>query len=283
MNREIFLSCAIITYNEESQIKECIESVHDLCDEIIVLDSHSTDKTKSIARSFSKVKFSVHDFDGHVQQKNRALDLAKGEWILSIDADERVTPELAKSISEFINTSDSKGAKITRLTHHMGRYISHGGWKNARYRLIRRGQGRWGGENPHDEIFLTDQTSLKGRLEKPLRGNLIHYSFKDLSDQVTTINKFSSIVAFNRHGKNKRFSLLKLLIKPPVKFVEMYIFKFGFLDGIQGFIIAISSSFSAFLKIAKLYELQKTNLNRPSNLRPDYKVQNDTDLRTAKK
>ena len=273
MKQDVFLSCAIITYNEEKQIKECIESVHDFCDEIIVLDSHSTDKTKSIAKSFKKVKFFVHDFDGHVQQKNRALDLTKGEWILSIDADERVTPELAKSISEFINTSDASGAKITRLTRHMGRYIYHGGWKNSRYRLIRRGQGRWGGENPHDEIFLTDQTLLKGKLERPLPGNLIHYSFIDLSDQINTINKFSSIVAYNRHGKNKKFSLLKLFIKPPVKFIEMYIVKLGFLDGIQGFIIAVSSAFSAFLKIAKLYELQKTNLKRPSNLRPDYKVQ----------
>ncbi|MDH5655805.1 MAG: glycosyltransferase family 2 protein [Spirochaetia bacterium] len=275
--KQLKLSCAIITFNEEKQIKDCIQSVHDFCDEVIVLDSHSTDRTKQIAESFSGVRFFVHDFDGHVQQKNRALDHCRGEWILSIDADERVSPELAASILKFIETSPKKGARINRLTYHMGRFIRHGGWKNARYRLIRKDQGRWGGENPHDEIFIQDQSSWKKILDRPLSGDLIHYSFTDLTHQIDTINKFSSIVAFNRNGKNKKFSLLKLLFKPPVKFIEMYLVKMGFIDGLPGFIIAVSSAFSAFLKAAKLYELQKTGLERPSNLRKDYKIQDNSE------
>jgi glycosyltransferase involved in cell wall biosynthesis len=271
--RELPLSCAIITYNEEKNIGECIESVLNLCDEIVVLDSHSTDATERIARGYRKVRFARHDFDGHVQQKNRAIEMTRGRWILSIDADERVTPELAGSIRKFIHENpDADGAKIMRLTYHMGRFIRHGGWRNARYRLIRRSRGWWGGENPHDTIFIEGgKTDTAGGAV--LNGELIHYSFRDLSDQIDTINKFSSIVAFNRHGRGSRFSLLKMLYKPPVKFIEMYIVKRGFLDGIPGLVIAIASAFSAFLKVAKLYELQRAGLTRPSNLRPDYAVQ----------
>ncbi len=273
MSDKLRLTAAIITYNEEKRIRECIESVHDLADEVLVLDSHSTDKTREIAESFSRVRFEVHDFDGHVQQKNRAIEMSGGQWVFSLDADERATPELARSIREFIeNNPGGRGARVKRLTIHMDRPIRHGGWYHSRFRLIRKGEGEWGGENPHDEIFLHGVSKVALRTWKILKGDLIHYSFTDLSDQIDTINKFSSIVAFNR-AKRKKASLLKMIIKPPVKFIEIYFIKGGFLDGIPGFIIAVSSSFSAFLKWAKLYEIQKTSIERPSNVRPDYQVQ----------
>jgi len=274
MKRKIRLSCAIITYNEERNIRECLESVIGLCDEILVLDSHSTDATPKIVRSFKGVRFAVHDFDGHVEQKNRAMEMTHGDWILSIDADERVTPELARSINAFIeNHPEAKGARVMRLTHHMGSFIRHGGWRNARYRLVRRGCGRWGGQNPHDTIVLEGEKGGIFHRGAVLKGELIHYSFRDLSDQVDTINKFSSIVSFNRAGRKKRFSILQLLVKPPVKFIEIYFAKRGFLDGIPGFVIAVASAFSAFLKVAKLYELERNLIERPSNLRADYRVQ----------
>lgn len=272
----VLLSAAIITYNEEKQIRDCIASVHDFCDEVLVLDSNSTDRTREIAESFDKVRFLTHAFDGHVQQKNRALDLTKGRWIVCLDADERVTPELAGSIRAFIEKKpDAGGVRVPRLTYHMGRMIRHGGWYNARVRLVRRGRGRWGGENPHDQIFLEGVPRWKANLGPVLKGDLIHYSFTDLAHQVDTINKFSSIVAFTRAGRSKSFSFLKLFFKPISKFLEIYFFKAGFLDGTPGLVIAVSSAYSTFLKWAKLYELQKTDLERPSNLRADYSVQDD--------
>lgn len=269
----LLLSAAIITFNEEHRIYDCIASVHDFCDEVIVLDSFSTDATEKIARRFKKVRFMKHAFDGHVQQKNRAFEHCRGTWILSLDADERITPELAKSIQEFLAASPSvDGMRINRLTMHLGRPIRHGGWYNARYRLVRKGQASWGGENPHDQIFLHSDPHWKRNLGPILDGDMIHLSFKDLSDQINTINKFSSIIAFTRSGQKKRFSLWRLVTKPFQKFFEIYVLKAGFLDGMAGFVIAKASAFSYFLREAKLYELEN-GLERPSNLRADYQVQ----------
>ncbi len=260
------LSVAIITFNEENNIRDCLESVAGFADEIIVLDSFSSDNTEKICKEFDNVKFTQHAFDGHITQKNRALDLCSHEWILSIDADERVTPELSESIKEFL-ASDPKavGAKFPRLTYHMKKYIRHGGWyPNARYRLIKKGCAKWGGENPHDTIFLDG----KG---VSIRGDLIHYSFEDLSDQVETNNKFSSIKAFTRKEKGKKFILWRLFLKPVGKFIETYMIKRGALDGMQGFIISISAAYSTFLEEAKLYELDRLKTERISNLPKSYK------------
>ncbi|WP_336297479.1 glycosyltransferase family 2 protein [Leptospira sp. GIMC2001] len=261
------LSVAIITYNEEKNISDCIESVLEVADEIIVLDSHSQDNTKSIAESYAKVKFSVHSFDGHVEQKNRAITLCSNEWILSLDADERIDDQLRTEILKWKSTPSPvniNGYKIARLTWHMGRFIRHSGWYPLhRYRLFRKGQSTWIGENPHDYLEVLGQ-GLK------MKGDIIHYSFTDLSAQIDTINKFSSIVSFTRFKKGKKFSLLNTLIKPFIKFIEIYIVKRGFLDGFPGFTIAIASSFSTFLKFAKIYELDRKGLLRPSNLRESY-------------
>ena len=264
-NKKINFSVAIITFNEEANIKDCIESVDKWADEIIVLDSMSTDKTIEIAKSFSKVKIFSQKFKGHIEQKNDAITLCNGSWILSLDADERATPELMNSIASILrNPNDVNGYKISRLTFHMGRFIYHSGWYPLyRYRFFKKGFAKWVGENPHDFI------EIEGKGEK-LRGDIIHYSFKDLSHQVDTINKFSSIVAFTRFKKGQSFSVFRSIIKPFSKFLEIYVFKLGFLDGYPGFAIAISSAYSTFLKTAKMYEMKNETLGRPSNLRPDY-------------
>lgn len=264
--KKIIFSVAVITYNEELNIKDCIESFHDIADEVIILDSFSTDKTLDLARTFSKVKIFTNEFHGHIEQKNRAIDYSTGEWILSLDADERVSPELKKEIMNILSIENNiiDGYKIPRLTYHLGRFIRHGGWYPLkRYRLFKKGKAVWTGENPHDFI------KLEGR-GASLKGDIIHYSFKDLTHQVDTINKFSSIVGFTRYQKKVRFPIFKSIYKPFIKFLESYIFKLGFLDGYAGFIIAISSSYSTFLKFAKLFELQEKLIERPSNLRKDY-------------
>ena len=264
-NKKINFSVAIITYNEETNIGDCIKSVHDLCEEIIVLDSFSTDKTLNIAKSFPKVKTFTQKFKGHIEQKNDAISLCKNDWILSLDADERATPELLQNIPSVLNKSDGiNGFKISRLTFHMGKFIYHSGWYPLyRYRFFRKGFAKWTGDNPHDYIEIIGNG-------KKLKGDIIHYSFKDLSHQVDTINKFSSIVAFTRFRKGNSFSVLRSIIKPITKFLEIYIFKLGFLDGYPGFTIAVSSAYSTFLKTAKMYEIKNKMIERPSNIRPDY-------------
>jgi glycosyltransferase involved in cell wall biosynthesis len=265
-NKKIIFSVAIITFNEEMNIKSCIESIHETADEIIVLDSFSTDKTLEIASQFLKVKIFTNEFKGHIEQKNKAIDLCSGTWILSIDADERISPSLNKEISSILskNEFEIKGYKIPRLTFHLGKFIKHGGWYPLkRYRFFQKGYAKWTGENPHDIVQINGKGSS-------LNGDIIHYSFKDLTHQVDTINRFSSIVSFTRFQKKVSFPIIKSIYKPFLKFLESYVFKLGFLDGYAGFIIAISSSYSTFLKFAKLYELNKGYIDRPSNLRKDY-------------
>lgn len=264
------IGAVIITYNEEKNIVDCIKSVNDWCDEIIVLDSFSKDKTRQLSKKYKKVEFHQHAFDGHIQQKNRAIELSSCDWLICIDADERVSQELADSILKFVKDHPhSPGARIKRLTWHINRFVRHGGWYNARYRLIQKGRGHWTGENPHDFILVD---GIKRPTQGPiLKGDLVHYSFSDLTQQVDTINRFSSIVAFTRFKNGKSASVLKILLKPLSKFVEIYFFKRGFMDGMVGFIIAVSSSYSTFLKYTKLYELHASKLKRPSNLGADYK------------
>lgn len=260
------LSVAVITYNEEKNIKDCIESFHDFADEVVILDSFSTDRTIELAKEYPKVVVYQHPFSGHIEQKNRAIELCKGDWVLSLDADERVSLCLKENILNLFaqDVSEYNGFKISRLTFHLGKFIYHSGWYPLfRYRLFRKGLGKWTGENPHDYLEIEG----KGKI---LKGDIIHYSFSDLTHQVDTINKFSSIVAYTRFKKKVRFPILKSLYKPIIKFLESYIFKLGFLDGYAGFVIATSSAYSAFLKFAKLYELDRKLIERPSNLRKDY-------------
>ncbi|EMI72347.1 glycosyltransferase family 2 protein [Leptospira noguchii] len=261
------LSVAIITYNEEKNIKECIESCLEIADEIVILDSISTDKTEMISKSFSSVRFYKQRFKGHIEQKNDAIALCKYEWILSLDADERISAELKNSILTFKQKQDDEslnGLQVSRLTYHMGKFIRYSGWyPQYRYRIFKKGKAVWVGENPHDYI------SIQGKGSK-IYGDIIHYSFQDLSHQVNTINQFSSIVAFTRQKKGKKFSILRTIYKPFSKFIETYFFKFGFLDGFPGWVIAVSSAYSTFLKDAKQYELQKEILERPSNVKKDY-------------
>ena len=264
--KKINFSVAVITFNEELNIYDCIESFHDIADEVILLDSFSIDKTLEIARQFNKVKIFKNEFKGHIEQKNKAIDLCSGKWILSLDADERISPELKSEIVDILNKNEIEfqGYKIPRLTYHIGKFIKHSGWYPLkRYRFFLKGYAKWIGENPHDYIEISGNGSS-------LKGDIIHYSFKDLTHQVDTINKFSSIVAYTRFIKNTKSPILKSIYKPFIKFLEIYIFKLGFLDGYAGLIIAISSSYSTFLKFAKLYELQKGLIKRPSNLRKDY-------------
>lgn len=243
------ISACIITYNEERTIKDCLLSVS-FADEIIVVDSHSTDKTCEIAKEFG-AKIVTHDFEGHIQQKNYAKSLAKNEWVISLDADERVSASLRKEIEKIFSIGPAyDGYRFKRKTFYLNKWISHGGWYPDKHlRLFKNSIATWSGKNPHDRIFLDGKV-------KCLKSDLLHYSFPNLASHINTINNFSGIMARDLFKKNKvHFVLPKMILKTLWKFFEMYIFKRGFLDGRQGFIIATFSAFSTFARYAKLYEI----------------------------
>ncbi len=260
------LSVAIITFNEERNLEACIRSCDGLADEIVVLDSFSTDRTAAVALRFPNVRFEQHPFDSHVAQKNRAIALCRNEWVLALDADERLSPELREEI-RALEPGDRDGFRVPRLTFAMGRGIRHSGWYPQRKaRLFKRSKARSTGDDPHD-YFVVD--GKRG----DLRGDLLHYSFTDLAHQAQSHNTFSSIQAFNYAARGRRFSLLAILVRPVVKFVEIYVYKRGFLDGVHGFVIAVNAAYATFLKFAKLYELERGLVPRPSNVRPEYQPQ----------
>jgi len=245
----IKISAAIITYNEEKNIKRCIDSL-DFCDEIIVVDSLSSDKTCQIAKDLG-AKVIDQKFLGHIAQKQLAVDNCSNEWVLSLDADEEVSVELRTEILELLNTQFSYDAYIMpRVSFHLGRWIRHGGWyPDAKIRLFNKNKAHWGGYNPHDKVIVD------GSVGK-LKGDLKHYVFKDLRHNIDTNNSYSSIMASDLDKDGKKFSYIKLFLKPLGKFLETYFYKRGFLDGMPGFIIAVGAAYSMFLKFAKLWEIQ---------------------------
>lgn len=246
----IQISATIITYNEEKNITKCLKSL-DWVDEIIVVDSVSTDQTKQIAESMN-ANVIEQTFLGHVEQKNLAVSHCSYDWIIALDADERVTEELKTSIFELFSTSKENellnGYTVARKSYHLGRWILHGGWyPDRRIRIFNKNYGKWGGVNPHDCV------EVEGKAGN-LKGDLEHYVFESLEHNVKTNNFYSSISANILYQEKKKPSLFKLIFKPIGKFVECYCIKRGFLDGLPGFIIAVGASYSMFLKYAKLWE-----------------------------
>jgi len=271
MSERQTLSAIIITYNEEDNIRACLDSVSDTVDEIIVVDSFSTDATPEICRHHPKVVFYQHTFDDYSSQRNRAMEYASSQWILIIDADERLSGELSRSILDFLKGDPAvSGAMFPRLTPYMQRDIRHGGWyPNQRYRVWRKGAA-------HYEGAIHERVVLQGK-GVSLKGDLLHYTVKDLSDHADNVNKFSSIAALDRYHKGKKFSLMRLLFKPAGKFIETYLIRLGLLDGLQGFIIAVVSSYYSFLREAKLFELQLPGSDKPSNLPDSYRKRGESE------
>ena len=252
----IRLSATVICKDEAEKIRGCLESVR-FCDEVVVVDSGSTDGTLEICRELADVVVET-DWPGHVAQKNRAVDLATGDWILPLDADERVTPELAGEVRAVLAAGPSvDGYRINRHVHYLGRWIDHSGWyPEPRVRLFRRDKGRWGGTDPHDEVRVDGAVG-------DMRGEIVHFTYDDLEDHVRTLNRFSSILAGEHSRQGRRFSWLALLARPPLEFLKKYVFKRGFLDGAPGFYVSSLSAVYVFLKLAKLWEEERVGESRP--------------------
>ncbi len=246
------LSVAIITLNEEKNIRRCLESVQSVADEIVVVDSFSTDKTESICQEYN-VRFIKNAFQGHIEQKNFALQQARFDHVLCLDADEALDETLQKSISGVLKNWTNDAYRMNRLTNYCGKWIHHTGWyPDTKLRLLDRKKGHWGGRNPHDRIIMQPGTT-----HDHLRGDILHYSYYNIGQHITQMNFFTDIMAKEAHQKGKKAGVIKLFFSPGFKFFKKYILQQGFRDGYYGLVISILSVFYTFLKYLKLRELNK--------------------------
>jgi glycosyltransferase involved in cell wall biosynthesis len=247
------LSVVIITYNEEKNIGRCIDSVKSIADEILILDSNSTDQTASIAESKGAI-VKKESFRGHIQMKNRAVELASSNYILSLDADEALDLKLTDAIQKVKENFTHKAYRMNRCTNYCGQFIRHGSWyPDRKIRLFDRRIAQWGGINPHDKIVVQENIHVD-----QLRGDILHYSYYTITEHVAQNNKFSSISAESLFAQGKKTTLLKIIVNPVWAFLQSYFIRAGFLDGLFGFVIAIQISHLTFLKHVKLYLLLKS-------------------------
>ena len=255
------ISAVIITFNEEKNIERCLQSLQGVADEITVLDSFSSDNTENICRQYN-VKFVQHAFDGHIQQKNRALGLASNDYVLSLDADEALSTELKQSILTIKENWNADAYCFNRLTNYCGKHwIKHCGWyPDTKLRLWDRRKGCWGGFNPHDIVVMEKSATVKR-----IKGNLLHYTCYTISDHVLQVNKFSEIMAKNNYERGVKSSTFKIIYKTLWCFVRNYFFRLGFLDGYYGFVVCNISAFATFLKYVKLRQLYKVAAKRANS------------------
>ncbi|MCY4644203.1 MAG: glycosyltransferase family 2 protein [Bacteriovoracales bacterium] len=256
---KINLSAVIITFNEEKNIKRCVESLEDLADEILVLDSFSTDATKSICSRLG-VRFVEHPFSGHKEQKNHATSLAKYNYILSLDADEALSGPLRKEIRGVKQNWQADAYRFNRLTRYGKKWIYHSNWyPDAKIRLFDRQKARWGCRHEKASLHEFIQTD-KGAHIKHIPGDLLHYSFSSISEHVQKIDHYTTLAAQEDFDCGKKIYIIHHLFFRPFRyFVKAYLRKRGFLDGMEGFIICVISSFDIFLRYAKLKELRKSS------------------------
>jgi glycosyltransferase involved in cell wall biosynthesis len=248
------LSVAIITLNEEKNIKRCLESVAAVADEIVVVDSFSTDNTKKICELFG-VRFSTNPFAGHIEQKNHALRLCTHPHVLSLDADEALSEELIQSILLEKQKGFADAYRMNRRTNYCGKWIRFGGWyPDRKVRLVHQDKASWGGTNPHDKLVVAAGINVA-----QLKGDLLHYSINTVAEHKMVVANFSTISAKALHSSGKKSSALKVYLSPAFKFVQSFILQLGFLEGIQGWHIARLSSKSKYLKYKKLRQLNQSN------------------------
>lgn len=244
------VSAIVVCFNEEDRIEGCLKSLA-WCDEIVVVDSFSTDNTPEIGRRLAH-KFIQRPWPGYREQKAYAHSLATKDWVLLVDSDERVTPELQKEIGERLAQDNGAyaGYAIPRLVRYLDRWWWRGGWyPDYDVRLFRRERATWGGVDPHEKIIVDGKV---GRLNQPLH----HYTYRSIDDHVQRINRFTTISSAELHKSGGRWRLSDALLRPAVRFFRSYILKRGFMEGFAGFYVALTAAVYVFLKYAKLWELE---------------------------
>ena len=247
------ISAAIITNNEEANIGRCLESLEPVADEIIVVDSESTDRAEEICRSFPKVKFVTKKWQGYSKQKQTASDLCQFEYVLSLDADEALSESLREEILKVKpNLDGSTAYEFARLNRYCGRWIRHSGWyPDPQLRLYPKNSCSWNGAIIHERITCGDSISVQC-----LSGDLLHYSYKSVDDYIKKANAYSTLGAEQVLRDGEGFLILKSLVNPIQRFLKTYFIKLGLLDGYQGLSISLISSFVVFLKYNKAYLLK---------------------------
>ena len=246
------LSVTIITLNEAEHIAAAIDSAS-WADEILVVDSGSTDATVDIARSKGATVLS-RDWSGWIDQKNFAAERASHDWIFSLDADERITPALAAEITALLSTEPARrGYRMPRVTHHLGRWIrTTDFYPDYQTRLYDRRAARWRGKYVHESVSVDGDAGQ-------LRSEIEHYSYRDLRDQLERINQYTTLAARQMHESGRRAGLLDLIVHPPAAFLRNYVLRRGVVDGAAGLTISAMNAYSVFLKFAKLREMQRNN------------------------
>ncbi len=245
------ISFCTIILNEEKNIKALIENINEIADEIIVIDSGSTDRGLKIAKEMG-VKVLYNEWIDYTSQKNFAISKASNEWVFVLDADERLSDELKKNIKIIkAKETDKDGFLIARKSFYLGKWINHSGWyPERRIRFFKKSKGRYYGRFVHEGLAFDGKSEI-------LSGDILHYSYKDVNDHMERLNKYSFLGAKRKKEEGKKFSFTKLFLSPFIRFITHYIVRFGFLDGFQGFLIAVFSGYYVFLREIKLWELSK--------------------------
>ncbi|WP_305070097.1 glycosyltransferase family 2 protein [Flaviramulus sp. BrNp1-15] len=251
----IKLSGVIITYNEARNIEKCLESLVNVVDEIVVVDSFSTDNTKSICSRFN-VKFIEQKFLGYVEQKNFALTQASYDYIVSLDGDEALSEVLQESIISLKNNWNFSGYYANRFNNFCGQWIKYSDWyPNKKLRVFDRRKAEWKGINPHDHIELNNTKEKTGYL----KGDILHWTYQTYSEFNLKTEHFSTIAAKAYYNLGKKAPFWKILFNPTWAFFKAYFLRLGFLDGLNGFVISVQTANITFLKYTKLRELIKGN------------------------
>ena len=248
MMREKISAC-VLTFNEERKIGQCLQSLS-WCDEMVVLDSYSTDRTLEICHQFTR---NVHQqkWLGYVGQRNSLRGFATHPWVLFLDSDEELSPALRDEILATLESGDSQivGYEFPRQVFYLGRWIRNGEWyPDVKLRLFKRDYGRTEGQEPHDKVIVRGPV-------KRLKNPIWHYTYDDLADHINTLNRFSSITAQQRFAQGYAFHWTEMIIHPVARFFKGYFLKQGFRDGRHGLAIALMSAYGSFLKYAKHWEL----------------------------
>jgi glycosyltransferase involved in cell wall biosynthesis len=249
------VTLCVITLNEEDRLADCLRSA-EFVDHTVVVDSESTDRTREIAEEHG-AEVTVRQFSGRlVEQKDHAVELAKTDWVLCLDSDERLSPELVESVKAALeDPGETVAFSMNRRTWYLGRFIRHGGWyPDKKVRLFRRDRAKWGGVNPHDHVQVEPGAAV-GHLE----GDILHYSYRSVSDHLRQIDNFTSTAAQAWVEAGRKFRFFRLVLNPVGKFFRMYVLKAGFLDGAAGFGVAVLGSYYVFLKYLKFWELTRRN------------------------
>lgn len=255
---EIKISSIITAKNEEANIRECINRQLNCIDEIIVIvDDKTTDKTLDIVKEFPQVKYEVKRWKGFAETKKYAASLANTDWILWIDADEVISDELSKEIQNFKNTHpDYNIYEIPRKAYFLGKWILHSGWYPGYvHRLFNKNKVSFNNKKVHEGL---DYSGQSGRL----KGDILHYTDRNINHYFSKFNSYTSLAANSLFEEKKKFRITDILLRPVFMFLKMYILKAGFLDGIQGFILAVFSSLYVFTKYCKLWELERKSKNK---------------------